>query len=333
MSQTLTIGAGTIARLAAKIRAIPQTILLVDNRARLSTKLRALAAQTVVIADNRARIKGAVKTISQTTIISENIITRLAKIRVLSLQTVALADNIARQIIGGPIEIIRALMQTVVLSDSLGRRLAVQRILSQTVPAADSLVRVRGVLRTLSQSILAGESLLRIKSASKLISQTLLSSDSINRLNTLTRNLIQTTSIAENVIAETVGNLARALVETITVSDNIIRRTAKLVILDQFVIIMAEQASRISEKLRIIPAQTINLSDSTTAELNVIIKNVIKTVSQAIGLTDVLLIEVVKKSQRFRKILDPSIKRLKSNHPAWFLGTRGMHDHYEEFSA
>ena len=116
-----------------------------------------------------------------------------------------------------------------------------------------------------------------------------------------------------------------------TVSDSIIRRTAKLVILDQFVII-AEQAYRLSEKLRTIPAQTISLSDSATVELNVIIKNVVKIISQVTTITDYAKIEVVKKSQRFRKILQPSIKRLISNHPAWFLGTRGQHDHYEEFA-
>ena len=63
--ETITIGAGTIARLSAKIRTIPQTIITSENAARLSVKVRALATQTVIIADNRARIKGAVKTISQ----------------------------------------------------------------------------------------------------------------------------------------------------------------------------------------------------------------------------------------------------------------------------
>ena len=195
----------------------------------------------------------------------------------------------------------------------------------------ENLARVRGVLRTLSQSIPVSESLLRIKSALRPISQTILSSDSISRLNTIRRTISQTIITAENVAQETVGNLVRSLVETVTVSDNIVRRTAKLVILDQFITI-GEQASRLSTKLRAIPSQTITLSDSTTNQINVVIQHIIRTISQVTTITDYAKIEVIKKSQRFRKILQPSIKRLISNHPAWFLGTRGQHDHYEEFA-
>ena len=329
-TQTVSIGE-SITRLKVSQRLISQTIILADNAARLTTKLRAISLQTIALSESRTRIKGAVKAIPQTVLLSENIIRLSAKLRTIATQTVALADNVTRQIIGGAVEITRALSQTVALSETVGRRLAVQRILIQTSPTAESLVRVRGVLRTLSQNIPVSESLSRIKSASKLISQTLISSDSISRLNTITRSIIQTTVLASSVARETVGNLVRSLVETITVSDSIARRTAKLVILAQAVAI-TEQARRLSTKLRTIPAQTIMLSDSVTQELNVIIKNAIKAISQLITITDYAKIEVVKKSQRFRKILQPSIKRLISNHPAWLLGTRGMHNDYEEFS-
>ena len=331
-SQTIIIGTGSIARLAAKIRAIPQTILLTDNRVRLAAKNRLLAIQTVSLGEDIARIKGILRTISQSVLLNENITKLSAKIRALSLQITAIADSVARQVIGGPVEIIRSLTQTVVLSDSLNRLSAVQRILSQTVLLAENLARVRGVLRTLSQSIPVLESLLRTKSALRLISQTITTSDSINRLNTLTRTLSQTILTAENVAQETVGNLIRSLVETVTVSDSIVRRTAKLVILDQFIII-AEQASRLSTKLRTIPAQTISLSDLAIAEVNVIIKNVVKVISNIIGLTEHLQAYVIKVRDRFRYIREPSQKhpRMISNHPAWLVGSRGMHDNFEEF--
>lgn len=332
-TQTVSIGE-SIARLKASGRIISQTIILAENAARLSTKLRSIALQTVIITDNRARIKGAVKTISQTTIIiTENVTRGLAKIRAIATQTVILADNVTRQIIGGAVEIIRTLTETVVLSHSVARLLSAQRVLSaETVPKAETLARVKGKVKLISQTILLTEQIARSKSALRLLSQTVIASDSINRLNALRRTVIQTVVKAENLTAETVGNLARALVETVTVSDSIIRRTAKLAIILAQTIAITEQASRLSTKLRsIIPAQTITLSDGVTNELNVIIKHALKTLSQIITLSESLTTEVIRASIRFRRVVNPSNLKLKSNHPAYLIGTKGQHDDYIEF--
>ena len=331
--QTITVGAGSIARLNAKIRsAVPQTIVIADARARLKTSMRSLATQTTTIgAGGLVRIKAAQRTISQTILLTDNRNRLAAKFRVLSLQTVVIADSVARQIIGGPVEIIRALSETVVLSHSVARLLSAQRALSaETVPKAENLVRIKGKVRLISQTIAISEQATRIKSSLRLLLETVPTSQNLARINALRRTVIQTIFLAENVAQETVGNLARALVETITISDSIVRRTAKLMILNQTIAI-AEQANRISIKLRAIPIQSIATSDLAIAEVNVIIKNVIRTVGDLVGLTEHLQAFVIKVRDRFRYIREPSQKRILSNHPAWLLGTRGMHDNFEEF--
>ena len=355
-TQTITVGGGTVARLSSKIRALAsQIVALSENRLRLKggiralatqsvilsesiartvarQVIRALATQTVAISEGVARLKISQRTISQTIIIGETAARLSAKLRAIAAQTVTIADSVTRQIIGGAVEITRTLTQTVVLSDSVARRLSSLRALPETVPRAETLARVKGKVKLISQTIAIGEQAARIKSSLRLISQTVTISDSINRLNALRRTVSQTILLAENVAQETVDNLVRSLVETVTISDSIVRRTAKLVILGQTIAI-TEQARRLSTKLRTIPSQTISLTDSTTAELNVIIKNVIRTIGDIVGLTEHLQAFVIKVRDRFRYIREPSQKhpRILSNHPAWLLGSRGMHDNYEEF--
>jgi hypothetical protein len=354
-TETITVTGGTIARLLAKIRSpsAPDTTTISETRQRLGSKSRPLSTQTVALSESVQRIKGKIKSLPtetvivgagfaarlsskiraislQTVILTDNRTRLKASMRTLVTQTVAIADSIAR-LVEAPTGITRALSETVALSGTVARLTRVQRLLSENVPKAENVARVRGVAKPLSQTVPITESLFRIKSSIKLLSQTVPTSQSLTRLNTIKRTVIQTVVIAENVARETLGNLVRSLVETVTVSDSITRRTAKLVILVQTIVI-TEQAKRLSTKLRSLSTQIIILGDSVTNELNVIIKNAIKAISQLIAITDYAKIEVVKKSQRFRKITTPSNWRLKSNHPAWFLGTRGQHDHYEEFS-
>ena len=279
LSDTIIISAGSITRAKAAQRIISQTTTVGENIIRLSSKIRALSIQTVGIGESLTRIKSILRTISQSVLLSENMARLSTKLRPLAVQTVTIVDNVIRQIIGGAEEITRSLTETVLLSESASRLKAAQRLAADTVSKAENLARIRGITKTLLQTVLTADATSRIKSTLRTVSQTTAASDSITKQMAKIRTVFQTIIIAENAAQETLGNLVRSLVETITASDSITRQTAKLVILAQNIAIV-EQASRLSTKLRIIPAQTTILSDSVIAELNVVTKNVIRVIGQ-----------------------------------------------------
>lgn len=98
-TETITVGAGTIAELAAKMRPLTtETTSISESRARLAAKNRAIATQTTTIgAGTAVRIKGKQKTLATETITLSDNRTRLGtKLRPIATQSTVLSDSVAR---------------------------------------------------------------------------------------------------------------------------------------------------------------------------------------------------------------------------------------------
>ena len=145
-TETITVGE-TRDRLAAKTRTRTDTAIIVgETRARLSAKNRPITAQTTTVgAGTVGRIKDKIKSLTAETITIGEARTRLtAKLRPIATQTIALSDSVARQIIGGPQEIIRTISQTIAVSESIARRLVKQRAIStQSTTLSESVARLK----------------------------------------------------------------------------------------------------------------------------------------------------------------------------------------------
>jgi hypothetical protein len=335
-TETITITGGTLARLLAKIRAppAPDTTTISETRQRLGSKSRPLSTQTVALSESSQRIKGAIKALAtQTITVGVGTASRLkASLRALAAQTVALTEDLQRTISGAAQNIVRTISQTVVLGESIARLKASQRLTSQTI-------------------VIGGGTLTRLMAKIRAVSQTIV--------------------IAENVAIETVGQIVRSIVETITISDSIVRRTTKLRVISQTTIITSSVARargitriisqtvitgggtltrllakqriiiqtitiggslvRLAAKLRALSLQTIAFTDSVTGIANAVQANIERLIQEAIIISESITTEVVRASQRFRRIVEPSNRKLKSNHPAYLLATKGQHDDYMEF--
>lgn len=174
-TQTTTIAEISIAKLAAKLRSISQTINLSDSVARvvvvpgeivrslietvnigesinrLAAKIRPVPTQTIASTEQAARQKGKIKSISQSIALSDSIARRLAKLRI-STETITIPESLNRRITKA-----RAIAtQTTVLTDQIARSVAHQiaRALSESITiAAGTASRQLGKIRTRSEVI------------------------------------------------------------------------------------------------------------------------------------------------------------------------------------
>lgn len=335
-AQTVTAGE-TLARLLAKTRAIPsQTVTIGETAARLTAKMRALATQTITIGDSVSQALGTREIIralaTETVAVSESLAKLLAKSRAI-VQTVPTSENAAR-IKGAS----RTIPETVGKAEQIARiKGSVKSLALQTVTiSSGSVTRLAAKIRSLSQNITIAESVV-IEITGEIVKQileTVAITENVARIVSKNKSIAtQTTTIGES-LARIKGKTQALAVQTVIVSDSIVRRLAKQRILPETLPI-PETLQRLTTKARAlaIGPESLAVADSVSQQINIVIKHIIRTLSETVQILDTVFIKEISKFRlRHRRIVDPSKpQKIRSNHPAYLLGTRGQHDNYIEF--
>jgi hypothetical protein len=276
-TESITIVETSLTRLANKIRSRPETVTISENRARLSTKIRALATQTITIGVGTTAIqKGKLRTLAtQTVTIVETSLIRLTtKTRTLTLQTVAISENLAR--LSTKMRLLA--LQTVTLSDlaaavkTTGAQNIVRAVPTQTVAIAESLSRLATKIRALTTQIVT---ISEAKNASRgkfrvIPAQFVTLSDAVTRLKTTGGGAAIVRSLSDSVTLAEIS-LARLATKTRTLSIQITS--------------ISENLTRLRAKIRAIPAQTVTIGTGTTA---ITLRQKIRTIAQNVTLSQVL---------------------------------------------
>lgn len=161
-SDTITIGAGTLARLLTKTRPIPsQSVSIADSVDRIKSGVKAIArtlVETITIAEvglNRLlhKFRVNVETVNK----SETLTRTDSKSRTLPTETVTKSESISRLIAK-----VRVNTESVIGSDSVSRLLHKFRVNVETVNKGETVVRQKGKLKTLTENVNKGESISRV---------------------------------------------------------------------------------------------------------------------------------------------------------------------------
>jgi hypothetical protein len=250
-TETITIGAGTLAKVKGKVKVLTESVTIAENLARLSAKIRALATQTTTVSGTLTRIKGSIKTLTESVIVGAGTLSRLtakirllatqtvtiteansrltSKIRSIATQTVALSETINRVAAHAGINITRNLIETIIVSDSLVRRLTKIRAITENVTKSETIVRLAAKKRILAtETITVGSgTLTRLKSVLRLSTESItISAGTLTRLISKIRTVTDTVSKGESLTRSLAKTRART--ETINLSESLARRLAKI---------------------------------------------------------------------------------------------------------
>jgi hypothetical protein len=274
-AETITVGGGTLARLANKIRTGADTIVIAETRTRLATKLRPLATQSVTISESIARIDG----------IS----------RALATQTVTITGGTLARLTNK----IRTRAETVTIGESLARLCSKTRALvaqTTTIGGGTAAITARGKVRAISQTTVIGESLARLSAKSRaLAAQTVtVGGGTLARLAAKIRALAtQTVAFSDSVTGvKTTGqkDVVKALAaETIAVAEALVRRAAKTRARTDQNVIIGDALTRLTTKTRALATQILSLSDIAAAAKTTGAQNIVRALAtQTVTVSDSL---------------------------------------------
>ena len=245
LEETVSVAAGTLARLKAASRALDaETITITAGTlARLKASMRALADETTTIAAGSvARLIGKVRALTEDTLESPILARLSAKMRALSTETIGISDAVEQTVSAIQYEII-------LISDQVTR----------TVSHANNIVRA---LETESISITAG-TLSRLKAAQRALDTeniTILAG-TLARLATKIRALAtETTTISAGTVEQLVSSgqqaIEKALSDTITIAAGTLSRlTQKIRIIEDLNTVFSEILEAYKNGIRLVPPQ------------------------------------------------------------------------------
>jgi hypothetical protein len=162
-TETITVGAGTLTRLAAKMRALAtQTVTITEDLQRTVSAAQQIVrtiTQTVDISESIARLKASTRTISQTVTIDETLARIKGAMRLLATETVTISESLAR--IKGAVKALAT--ETVTIGAETLTRIkgAIRTLSTQTVTLTEDITRLAAKIRTVSQSVTISEQLER----------------------------------------------------------------------------------------------------------------------------------------------------------------------------
>ena len=324
-AETITIGAGTLTRLAAKVRTATDTISKAETLTRLSAKIRT-RSETVSLSESIGRLPTRVRAIIETVNKSESITRLAAKIRT-ATDTVSKSETITRllskkrvasdtittgETLAKSQTKVRAIIETVSKAETLTRLLAKFRARTETTSISELPARLSAKKRVLgTESIAISSTLTRIKGAVKPITESIITVGA----GTLTRLLAKIRTVSDTVTkGETLSRIKSVTriipTQSVSQSESISRLIAKVRTLSDTVS-KSESISRLLAKTRII-SQTISLTDSVDQTTSTI-KHVTKILTETINLSETL----AKRIAKIRSLTDTiseseSISRIKA---------------------